>query len=204
LSSRSEAAQRWGSILVGAVVLVVVGWMTVEASGPPHLAKHDAGARDAAAEPTPAASAAAAGLFEGSHVLAADASAAPTTGDLDGGLVLSGLGLGDAGALLPTSAPRQVKIGVVLVTYAGAEGAPPNARSKQEALTIAERLAGAARSDFHQAVSEGDSGSSDDIGRIPRGVLDPRTEVAVFALDSGAVSEVLETPKGYWIVKRLD
>lgn len=197
MSSRSEAAQRWGSLFVGAAVLVVVGWMTVEASGPPHPEKHDAGVHEASVDPAAATGA-----------LAVDAST--VLDDLDAGLMLPGLGLGDAAALLPTiaanatGAPRQVKIGVVLVTYAGAEGAPPSARAKREALTIAERLAAEARTDFHKAVSEGDSGSSDDIGRIPRGVLDPRTEVSVFALESGSVSDVLETPKGYWIVKRLD
>jgi hypothetical protein len=103
---------------------------------------------------------------------------------------------------MPSSAPRHVKIGVVLVTFAGAEGAPPGARNKREALTMAERLVSEARADFHHAVSAGDPGSANDIGRLPRGVLDPHTEVAVFALASGEVSEVLETPRGYWIVKR--
>jgi parvulin-like peptidyl-prolyl isomerase len=53
-------------------------------------------------------------------------------------------------------------------------------------------------------VKAGDSGSSEDIGRIPRGVLEHPTEVAVFSLSAGEISEPLETPRGYWIVKRLE
>ena len=50
----------------------------------------------------------------------------------------------------------------------------------------------------------GDSGSSEDIGRIPRGVLDRATELAVFSLEKDALSEPLETPRGYWVVKRIE
>ena len=50
----------------------------------------------------------------------------------------------------------------------------------------------------------GDSGSSEDIGRIPRGVLEKSTELAVFSLAAGDVSEPLETLRGYWVVKRLE
>jgi parvulin-like peptidyl-prolyl isomerase len=53
-------------------------------------------------------------------------------------------------------------------------------------------------------VLSADPGSAEDVGRIPRGVLDPRTEMAVFSLPPGTVSDVLETPRGYWIVKRID
>jgi parvulin-like peptidyl-prolyl isomerase len=92
----------------------------------------------------------------------------------------------------------------VLVTYVGAEGASSNARTKAEALVVAQRLHDDAKTDFKKAVKEGDAGSLDDIGRIPRGVLDPRSEVAVFSLAASEISEILETPKGFWIVKRLD
>jgi hypothetical protein len=195
--SRAETAQRWGSILVGAAVVVVVTWMTVEASGPPHGVRRDA--RDAGA-PSISTSAPTATLAAATI----DAGVAATD-SLDSGLALStSFDLGDAGPLMPSHAPKQIRLGVVLVTFAGAEGAPPNARSKREALEIAERLSRDARSDFHHAVSGGDPGSSEDIGRIPRGVLDPRTEISVFALESGAISDVLETPRGYWIAKRID
>ncbi len=111
----------------------------------------------------------------------------------------------DAGpSSLPGNAPRQVRLGIVLVSYAGAQGAPATARPKAEAREIAARLAADAKTDFHGAVQRGDNGSSDDIGRVPRGVLEAPTELVVFTLAQGTVSDVIETPRGFWIVKRID
>jgi hypothetical protein len=184
---------RWITILVGAVVVGLAGWLALESDGSrPHKDVDAKAVGSASASPTSTAPADAGGP---SLVLPSE---------LDAGLFLPTLTLGDAGLTLPSGAPRAVKIGVVLVTFAGAEGAPTNARSKKDALALAERLGAEARSDFHKAVSSGDSGSADDIGKIPRGVLDPRTEVAVFGLGSGEISEVLETTRGFWIVKRID
>jgi hypothetical protein len=186
--SRRDVAERWSSILVGLAVVFVVGWMTLEAAGPPrprHIS--DAGAASAASSASTSVSVVDAG-----------------TAELDAGLALEPSLLGTLPSAMPSGAPRHVKIGVVLISFAGAEGAPPNARSKRDALALADRLLQEARSDFHHAVSNGDPGSSDDVGRLPRGVLDPRTELAVFALGNGEVSEVLDTPRGYWIAKRLE
>ncbi|MDF2695777.1 MAG: Peptidyl-prolyl cis-trans isomerase PpiD, partial [Labilithrix sp.] len=137
--SHTDGAQRWASILVGLAIVVVVGWMTLEARGPRPI-KQDA---DAAAVASAVASAAPAST---------DAGALVATEDLDAGLFLPTLSLGDAGLVMPSGAPRSVKIGVVLVTFSGAEGAPPNARSKKDAQTIADRLGAEARTDFHGAV----------------------------------------------------
>ena len=181
--------------MASAAVVFVVGWMTLEAptkASAPVLKDTDAGAAPAKPDETDTTSDAGGGA------------SGALVEDLDAGLVLTAPLLTADGSILPTSGPRAVKIGVVLVTFAGAEGAPANARSKKDALAIAERLGQDAKNDFHHAVTTGDSGSSDDIGRIPRGVLDPRTEVSVFALAPGEISDVLETPKGYWIVKRID
>jgi hypothetical protein len=109
----------------------------------------------------------------------------------------------DAGGL-QKGAPKHVKLGVVLVQYAGAQGAPANARTKAQAEELAQRIATTAQTDFRRAVLDGDSGSAEDIGRIPRGTLDPHTEVAVFGLAVGETSGVLPTPRGYWIVKRTE
>ncbi len=105
---------------------------------------------------------------------------------------------------LPDGTPRQVRIGIVIVTYSGAQGTPPGMRSKKDALEIATKLAVDAKSDFHAAVIRGDNGSADDVGHIPRGVLEAGTEYVVFTMPVGTVSELVETPRGYWIVKRLD
>ncbi|MBX3215277.1 MAG: peptidylprolyl isomerase [Labilithrix sp.] len=189
--ARRGDAQRWASIVVGAAVIGLVGWMTYEAESSRPRAPRAVATADAAT--TAAASAAP----------PEDDAGAPSSDDLDAGLFLPSLSLGDA-AVLPSSAPRNVRIGVVLVTFAGAEGAAANARSKKDAMVLAERLGADARSDFHQAVTAGDPGSSDNIGHMPRGVLDARTELSVFALAPGEVSEVLETARGFWVVKRLE
>jgi PPIC-type PPIASE domain len=108
-------------------------------------------------------------------------------------------------APLGRGAPRHVRFGVVLVTYEGAEGAPEKgARHKSDALSLATRLGDEARQDFHATVQRGDSGSTDDVGEVERGVLEPAPEAVLFALPVGGVSGVIDTPKGFWIVKRLE
>ncbi len=105
---------------------------------------------------------------------------------------------------LSAGAPREVRFGVILVTYEGAQGAPAHARSKREALGLAQKLAEDAKSDFKAAVARGDAGSSEDAGSVPRGVLEPAPEAALFALPVGGTSGVVDTPRGFWIVKRLE
>jgi hypothetical protein len=108
-------------------------------------------------------------------------------------------------AQLPAGAPRHIRFGVILVTYAGSEGAPERgARSKVDAVALATKLAEEAKGDFHAAVLRGDSGSTDDLGRIDRGVLEPSSEAVLFALPVGEVSGVIDTPRGFWIAKRLE
>lgn len=186
----SDRVQRWSSILVGAAVVAVVGWLTLE-QRPRRRAEVDGAAPTAPATGAPA---------EAASGAAPSAPAVETEGGAE--LALPSL-FGDGGSL-PSGAPRTVHLGVVLVQFAGAEGASSSARAKRDAFEEAEKLAALAKTDFKKAVKDGDTGSSEDIGRIPRGVLDPRTEVTVFSLAPGAVSDVLETPKGYWIVKRIE
>jgi PPIC-type PPIASE domain len=109
---------------------------------------------------------------------------------------------------LPLTAPRQVRFGVVLVTYAGAQpsttGIRPQARSREDAKILADKLAAAAQQDFHAAVQQGDAGSADDVGRVKQGILEPAPEYVLFSLPIDAVGGPVETPRGYWIVKRLE
>lgn len=200
-----DRIQGWASIVLGAAVIVLVGWLTMEQMGHarPRVEGGDAGAdagADASASANAGASASDAGA--GTGTVGNGTSALDTTGD--GGFSLSGLsGLLDAGAM-PSGAPRSVRLGVVLVQFAGAEGASSSARAKPAALKHALELAEQAKTDWKGAVKAGDVGSSDDIGRIPRGVLDHTTELVVFSLDKDGISEPLETPKGYWIVRRVE
>jgi len=105
---------------------------------------------------------------------------------------------------LPANAPRTLHFGVVLVQYRGAQFAPDDAPYKPDALQRARQLAEVAHKDFKAAVKQGDPGSTDDAGRINRSILEPQAEVEVFSLAPGAVSDPVDTPRGYWIVRRID
>jgi hypothetical protein len=200
----NDRIQGWASILLGAAVVVFVGWLTIDQMSRSHVRRElDGGSAQAAASASAAASAAGTAASSGPSTT----STSTTTSEMstDAGFSLGSLNtlLGDGGAM-PTGAPRAVRLGVVLVQFAGAEGASSSARAKPDALKHAQTLAEQARTDWKAAVKAGDSGSSEDIGRIPRGVLDARTEVAVFSLAKDDISEPLETPRGYWIVKRVE
>jgi hypothetical protein len=110
----------------------------------------------------------------------------------------------NAGVSLPARSPKTVRLGVILVQYRGAQTADPMARSKQEALAMARSIAEAAKVDFKSQLSKGDPGSLEDAGRIPRGVLEPAAEYTVFTLNPGDVSEPIDTPRGFWIVRRIE
>ena len=104
---------------------------------------------------------------------------------------------------LPSGAPRRVRFGVTLVRYRGAQLAPADAPARDVALERAQALSRLAKDDFPAAVRAGDVGSNVDIGAVKRGVLEPATEYVLFTLPVGWTSEVLDTPRGFWIVKRL-
>ncbi|HEY5319227.1 MAG TPA: hypothetical protein VIJ20_14660 [Solirubrobacteraceae bacterium] len=205
--------QRWVTTLVGLGVVVLAVWLVAHNFQPPKAIGHD---------PTPHPSAA---TDDGSGRLFAlgDGGAAFFEGD-SGPLLLSDL-LGpdpriDAGAggrmpdgspvpPLPLTVPRQVRFGVVLVSYAGAQPSAAGAsrmpsRSKVDAQALADKLLVTATTDFHAAVQQGDGGSSDDVGRVKLGVLEPAPEYVLFTLGVDGVGGPVDTPRGYWIVKRLE
>lgn len=106
---------------------------------------------------------------------------------------------------LPSGSPKQVGFGVVVVAYQGAQAAPLDARNKAEAKRRAEGLLADAKLDFAAAVAKGDRGSTADAGRVPRDVLEPAVEYLLFTLKKGDVcAEPIDTPRGYWIVRRND
>jgi hypothetical protein len=96
-----------------------------------------------------------------------------------------------------------VRFGVVLVKYHGAQLAPDAAPARGVCLERARTLARLARDDFPAAVRGGDKGSREDVGTVRRGVLEPGTEYVLFTLPVGGTSEVLDTPRGFWIVRRI-
>jgi PPIC-type PPIASE domain len=105
---------------------------------------------------------------------------------------------------LPATAPRNCGFGAILFTYEGAQFAPRQARSKAEAHRLAKDVLAKADQNFVDAVKLGDPGSLADAGSIGRGILERSIEYRLFTLEKGRVfPEPVETPRGYWVMKRL-
>lgn len=111
---------------------------------------------------------------------------------------------GEAAPPLTGDAPKTIVFGVILVTYKGAQGAPPGARSRDEALELAKQLAVDAKQDFKATVAKGDKGSMENAGRMPRGMIEPAPEFVLFSLPKDGVSDPVDTPRGFWIVRRIE
>jgi parvulin-like peptidyl-prolyl isomerase len=190
--------QRQTAALLGlGFVVAVIGVVLVAHDSPKKsVASSSSSAPSASASAAPSPSASSASVDAG---VGDDAGAVAVTDGFetfpDGGRVPE----------LPSKAPQTVGFGVVQVAYQGAQFAGTDARSKEQARQKAETLLELAKHDFAGAVSKGDHGSTSDAGRIPRGVLEPPVEYVLFMLDKGTVSPTLiDTPRGYWIVRRND
>lgn len=199
---------KWTALLFAVLVIgagTLVTWSNLRRDAPKTLAASDAGAPDGGVgDPTDAE---APSSEDGGTP---EPSGEPEPGqqaDAGGTLLLSG----EAAPALPADAPKSVIFGVVLVTYRGAQGLPggprlpATVRSREAALELAKQLAELAKTDFKAAVGKGDKpGSMENAGRIPRGVLEPAPEYVLFSLPKGGVSEPVDTPRGYWIVQRVE
>jgi hypothetical protein len=205
------AMQKWVTPLVGAAVVLLAVWLVVRNFEPPKAIGKDP-------NPRPAASSDAGTVVSGSGGAGAsgDGGLPLLLSDLvqeappvrtDGGV---GATLFDGSSVppLPMNAPRQVRFGVVLVSYEGAQPSPTSSRvssrSKADARVLAEKLLGTAQQDFHGAVQQGDAGSSDDVGRVKLGILEAAPEYVLFTLPIDGVGGPIDTPRGFWIVKRLE
>jgi hypothetical protein len=200
--------QRWFTVLVGVAVVVLAVWMVARDFHAPVATGHDSAA-DGGAEgggDVPLAYAEAGGPSGASEALVFS-DLAPPEPRTDGGI---GAAWPDGTPVpaLPMSAPRQVRFGVVLVSYAGAQpsagGGRTSTRSRAEAKELATKLVVTAQHDFHAAVQQGDAGSSEDVGTVRWAILEPAPEYVLFTLPVDGVGGPVDTPRGYWIVKRLE
>jgi hypothetical protein len=206
--------QRWVSTLVGLAAVLLAVWLVAHNFRPPKAIGRDPGAQDAGDD--------GGGMPRADGGFAEPDAGQGLVGDLsvsearvDGGVGTTMLD-GTPAPPLPLSAPRQVRFGVVLVSYGGAQpsvtsalsgegrGLRPSTRSKADARVLAGRLAATAEQDFHAAVQQGDPGSADDVGRVKLGILEPAPEYVLFTLKVSGVGGPVDTPRGYWIVKRLE
>ncbi len=103
---------------------------------------------------------------------------------------------------------NEMSVSHILVSYAGAERAEDSVtRSKEEAKQRAESLKarlndGEQFSALASTESDGDSKkSAGSLGTIRAGTMPLAFEKAAFALKKGAVSDIVETPFGYHIIR---
>lgn len=199
--------QKWSALVFAALTAAFIALVFVDrphkaAPGPRTVATDEAGARDGGPE-----------ADDGGSATKPDDGGTPAEppdggepGDEAPGVVDAGTTLldGTPAPALAGDAPKSVVFGVILVTYKGAQGAPPNARSREAALELANQLATDAKTDFKATVSKGDRGSIENAGRMPRGMLEPAPEYVLFSLPKDGVSEPVDTPRGFWIVHRIE
>jgi hypothetical protein len=190
---------RWATAVVGAVLLGLVGALVWKSGGPSKPAAPPAASAEHRSESSPSDSGVPSAHSDPLAMLKFDVDGG--FGNLRQATEPKG---DDPGAGLPSGSPKTVRFGVILIQYRGAELAPPGTRSKQEALALARTVAEAAGTDFKAQVHQGDPGSMEDAGRIQRGVLEPAVEYALFMLPRGSVSEPIDTPRGFWIVRRIE
>jgi hypothetical protein len=120
----------------------------------------------------------------------------------EGGGAASAAPLDDAPALA-SGAPKQVVFGVALVWYRGAQSAPGGARSREEASTLAASIAEEAKKDFAAAVKRADMGF-ENAGAIQRTVLEPQAEALLFSLGVGEVGGPVDSPRGFYVFRRIE
>lgn len=188
--------QRWTFAAFGALFAAAVIVVVLQAHRPaPAVAPAASAAEQPSAEPPAPPPPADAGAV---------ATARPQDAPRDAG-AFDLLPNGKPAPPLPPTAPKSVGFGAILFAYKGAEAAPASAPSKQEAYKRAKDLIGLARKNFDDAVKHGDAGSTADAGHIPQGVLEPALEYVLFTLPKGSVyDKPVDTPRGYWIVRRND
>jgi hypothetical protein len=197
--------QNWWALVFGALAIgscVAIVGVRPQKGGATAAASASASA-SASAGPSDAGPAAAA---------AGDASAEPVrevefgVGDINLGPTDAGTTLldGSAPSGLPGDAPKMVKFGVILVQYKSAQMAPGITRTREQALTLAQQLAEEAKTNFKAAVAKGDPGSMENAGQMPRGMLEPAPEFVLFSLPKDGVSDPVDTPRGFWIVHRIE
>lgn len=196
---RRSAMQRSKTIAVGLLFLVAVAIaLVVTRQAPAPAAKQVASA-------APAKSASAAPVESSSAAPAIDPAELAPSEELGSTQGYDVLFDGRKAPPLGDAAPQSVVFGVVVVTYAGAEFAPVGARTKDQARDKARAVIEEAKRDFSAAVSHGDHGSTANAGRVPRGVLETAAEYVLFTLGKGEVApEPVDTPRGYWVLRRVD
>jgi hypothetical protein len=205
--------QRWAAVIFG-VLLVIATVVVVRSAGRPDATPKVASST-AGSSGKPVVLALPTTLPGGPSLSMPGGAQLPMLGDLDGGMPplpteeptdAGGAILpnGSAAPMLADGAPKTVRFGAILFEYRGAETATRTTRTREDALAQAKTVAEHAQNDFAEAVKEGDKGSGEDFGMIQRGIFEPAPEYVLFNLKVGEVSEPVDSPRGFYIFKRLE
>ncbi len=106
--------------------------------------------------------------------------------------------------------PAEIAASHILIAYQGATRAAPYVqRTKEEALKLAQDLRGRAvkGEDFSALAGEfsddrGSAAQGGSLGKFRREQMVPEFSSAAFALEVGDVSEVVESPFGFHVIRR--
>jgi hypothetical protein len=109
-------------------------------------------------------------------------------------------------------APQKIGARHVLIQWMGSEKAPTSVvRSQEQALAIAKEVLRRAKAkedfarlavEFSDEPNAGSRGGS--LGRFGHGQMVGAFEAAVFKLEVGEISDIVETPFGYHIIQRTE
>jgi hypothetical protein len=191
--------QRNSQALLGLLFLVAVAVVLILTRQSRVASRAPVASASSSALPAPSASAPAP---IGSVESVVETALSPEEGTGDGFDVLPD---GRKAPPLPDTAPQSVTFGVVQFAYDSAQFAQKGTRTKEQARQKAKSTVELAQKDFEAAVQKGDRGSRANAGRIPRGILEPAVEYVLFTLPKKTVSaEPIDTPRGFWIVRRID
>lgn len=126
----------------------------------------------------------------------------------------------DAGAAETLdAAPAALTVAVGSNTLGAVDAPPPSAnlgsfrmgvviygfekRSRTMAKALAEKALETARTDFGAAVKAADPESDADYGTFAPHSFEAEVEAAIVAIPPGQVGGPIETPRGFWVVKRI-